>query len=65
MVKLISVKSNGKDGVVAELYADSKDEVTPTMTVENSQGRLSAGSMVYTADGDVGILKSTGEWSFI
>lgn len=62
MVKLVRALNIGDDDMVAEIYADSKDEVVAGMTVEGAGRPLAAGSSAYTADGDVAILNSAGEW---
>lgn len=67
MIRLVAIKgsdTNDTDSVV-EIYADTKDEVTADMVVEGLWREIAPGSTVYTADGSVGIIKSTGEWSWI
>lgn len=67
MIRLVAIKgpnTNDTDSVV-EIYADTKDEVTADMVVEGLRREIAPGSTVYTADGSVGIMKSTGEWSWI
>lgn len=67
MVRLVAIKGpniNETDCVV-EIYADSKAEVTADMVVEGLERTIAPGSVCYTADGNVAIYKSTGEWSWI
>ena len=48
------------------LYADTKAEVTTAnvQAVIPSGGELEAGSVVYTADMEVGVYQSTGSWKW-
>lgn len=67
MVRLVVIKgpnTNDTDSVV-EIYADTKSEVTPDMVVEGLNRAIAPGSMCYTADGQIAIYTSTGEWSWI
>ena len=50
-----------------KLFADAKEDITDDMEIEGmpSGYTLDAESWVITAEGDIGILKSTGEWNWI
>ncbi len=60
----------GEKTVVAKLFADSKEDVTTDIidgTLENKpEGyTLDAESYAITADGDIAMLDSTGEWHWV
>ena len=57
----------GAKTVVARLFADAKEDVTNEMTViDMPEGyTLDAESYVITAAGDIGILDTTGTWSWV
>lgn len=61
MIKLIDSFRNG-DGMIAIVYADTKAEVTNKAAVVSAckdlGGTLAAGSVIYTAKREVGVLKS-------
>ena len=67
MIKLIDSFANG-DEHIAIVFADTKAEVTNYATVEAAcpdlGGTIGAGSVIYTAKREVGIVKSddTIEW---
>ena len=52
---------------VVKLFADAKEDITDDMTIEGMpEGySLDAESWVITAEGDIGILNSAGEWNWI
>ena len=72
-VKLIRVikwetgTEDNKKNVVAELCADAKTDITDDMRVIGmpSSYNLQFGSYVCTKTGNVGILGSDGEWSWV
>ena len=72
-VKLIKVEKwetgteDNKKNVVAELRADSKEDITDDMRVIGmpSSYNLQFGSYVCTKAGDIGILGSDGTWSWV
>lgn len=68
MVKLLKAVVERKGELRAELYADTKDEVT-MITGAGIEGmdaneKLLAGSSVVTATFDAGILDSNGVWNW-
>lgn len=71
MIKLLSVlgesQTGGKKAQMVSLYADTKSEVTNSITGEDVEGMwddvdLDAGSIVRTAAFDVGCLNSSHTW---
>lgn len=67
MIKLIDSFRNG-DEMIAIVYADTKAEVTGISDIESActdlGGTIGAGSVIYTAKREVGVVKSdeTIEW---
>ena len=67
MIKVIDYRPNLTSETICTLFADTKEEVTGTLTIEGlPQGTVpAAGSVLITADGDIAFLKSTGDWNFV
>lgn len=70
MVKLSSgndVDFGRSKKIIGQLFADSKDEITPTMQIVGLPDgyTMDFGSSVLTADGEVAFLKSDGTWNWI
>lgn len=63
---LIAMDARSMKAVV-KLFADAKEDITDNMTIEGMPDgySLDAESWVITAEGDIGILKSTGVWNWI
>lgn len=63
--KIVHVEANNK--IVADLYADSKDDIIdgiePIIGLPAGKS-LSEGSTAFTADMEFGILNSSGVWNF-
>ena len=67
MIKVIDYRPNLTNKTVCVLFADTKEEVTGTLTIVGlPQGvEPDTGSILLTADGDIAFLKSTGDWNFV
>lgn len=72
MVRLVAYRGPNMDTdddniteSVVELYADTKEEVTPDMEVVGLYRQISPGSTVYTATGEVAIYNSNKEWRWV
>lgn len=67
MIKVIDYRPNLTDKTVCVLFADTKEEVTGTLTIEGlPQGvEPDTGSVLLTADGDIAFLTSSDGWNFI
>lgn len=66
--KLITFKEDSMSRTwLGQLYADSKNDISDGMTIEGlpEDYEIEWGSEVITADGDIGQLKSNGEWKWI
>lgn len=67
MVKLMEITGKDADGVIATLFADTKNEVPETGAATEVPGLLdplSAGSMLYTASLEIACLKSDDTWNW-
>jgi hypothetical protein len=68
MVKILKVNQYGhKDGkqtLLAELFADSKTDDLTNIVGLGKDEELMMGSLVLTADGDLAFLKSDGTWNW-
>jgi hypothetical protein len=59
------------DGVVnsfkVALFSDTRDEVTPSATIEGlpEGATIEMGSTCLTASGELGFMKSNGEWNWV
>lgn len=65
MIELLKIRQSNGVNVMADLIADTKDEVTDSnMTIGGltSNAVLIIGSTVLTADGHYAIRNSSGEW---
>lgn len=67
MIKVLDYNPNLTDKTVCTLFADTKEEVTGTLTIVGlPQGvEPDAGSALLTAAGDVAFLDSEGTWTFV
>ena len=67
MIKVIDYRPNLTDKTVCVLFADTKEEVTGTLTIEGlPQGvEPDTGSVLLTASGDIAFLTSEDGWNFI
>jgi len=70
MIILKEISKKTQDEVVAALYADTKAEVPNTGTLtkaaiaDSFTGKLGCSSTIFTADLDIGILKSDDTWQW-
>lgn len=67
MIKLMEITGKDAGGVIATLFADTKDEVPATGAATVATGladTLSAGSMLYTASLEIACLKSDDTWNW-
>ena len=67
MIKVLDYNANLSPKTVCTLFADTKEEVTGTLTIVGLPDYMSpdAGSILLTAAGDVALLDSEGTWNFI
>lgn len=67
MIKVLAFNPNLTDKTVCTLFADTKEEVTGTLTIVGLPSGVEpdTGSALITAAGDVAFLKSTGSWQFV
>ena len=67
MIKVIDYRPNLTDKTVCVLFADTKEEVTGTLTIDGlPQGvEPDTGSVLLTASGDIAFLTSSDGWNFI
>ena len=67
MIKVLDYNPNLTPKTVCTLFADTKEEVTGTLTIVGlPQGvEPDTGSALLTAVGDVAFLTSEGSWSFV
>ena len=67
MIKVLDYNPNLTPKTVCTLFADTKEEVTGTLTIVGlPQGVVpDTGSALLTASGDVAFLTSEGSWSFV
>jgi hypothetical protein len=65
MIKLVSIEAQTSDRTIYILTADTKAEVPETGTATLPGTELTQGSVIYTADLDIGILKSDDTWNWI
>ena len=63
MIRIVKIEADTPDKRVCTLFADTKTEV-PTYGKDTIDlaGPLGAGSVIYTADLDIGVLNSSDEW---
>lgn len=67
MIKVLDYNANLSPKTVCTLFADTKEEVTGTLTIVGLPDYMTpdAGSILITAKGDVALLDSEGTWNFI
>ena len=67
MIKVLDYNANLSPKTVCTLFADTKEEVTGTLTIVGLPNYMQpdAGSILLTAKGDVALLDSEGTWNFI
>ena len=67
MIKVLDYNANLSPKTVCTLFADTKEEVTGTLTIVGLPNYMEpdAGSILLTAKGDVALLDSEGTWNFI
>ena len=67
MIKVLDYNSNLSPKTVCTLFADTKEEVTGTLTIVGLPDYMTpdAGSILITAKGDVALLDSEDTWNFI
>ena len=65
MIKIVKIESQTPDRTVCVLFADTKTEVPETGSATIPNFSPDTGSMIYTADGDFGFLKSNDVWNWV
>lgn len=67
MIKVLDYNPNLTPKTVCTLFADTKEEVTGTLTIVGLPDGTTpdTGSALLTAAGDVAFLTSEGSWSFV
>lgn len=65
MIKLIKIEAQTPDRSICTLFADTKTEVPQTGSATMTTPKLEAGSVIYTASGDLGFLKSNDQWNWV
>ena len=67
MIKVLDYNPNLTPKTVCTLFADTKDEVTGTLSIVGLPQGVTpdTGSALLTAAGDVAFLTSEGTWSFV
>ena len=67
MIKVLDFNPNLTPKTVCTLFADTKDEVTGTLTIVGLPDGVTpdTGSALLTASGDVAFLNSSGSWVFV
>ena len=64
-IKLIKIESETPDRKVCVLFADDKQEVPQTGAATLPGVDLGVGSVIYSADGEIGFLKSDDTWNWV
>lgn len=66
-VKVMERTNGQPTKAIVSAFADTKTEVTSEIEIEGVPDgcALVAGSSMLTANGDVALMKSTGEWNWI
>lgn len=67
MIKVTSVTFEDMNSVIADVFADTKSEVSPSATIVGlPEGKtLSAGSTIITASGELAFVKSDGTFNWL
>ena len=67
MIKIIEITSMESNGVIATVFSDTKAEVPATgiATAKAFSKKLSAGSILFTADLEMAVLKSDDNWNWV
>ena len=67
MIKVLDFNANLKPETVCTLFADTKAEVSSSMTIVGLPANMkpAAGSALITAAGDIALLDSEGTWNFL
>lgn len=67
MIKVLDYNPNLTPKTVCMLFADTKEEVTGTLTIVGLPQGVTpdTGSSIITSKGDIGFLKSNGSWVFV
>ena len=64
MIKIVKIDSDTPDRRIFVLFADTKTEVPSTGSETINGIELDPGSIIYTANLDIGVLKSNDEWEW-
>ena len=65
MVKVLNITQGQVGEIIAELFADSKDDALTNIIGMPEGARLGAGSSMITSAGDFAFLRSDGIWNWI